>query len=87
MHAQECDPLTMVEPGDILSLYQSTYSNILDQLQLKDLFKGKEASQTSGGGYFYLAGRGSRLLAQAPWPAQGTIAGILVPLQDEALEV
>ena len=44
----------MVEPGDILSLYQSTYSNILDQLQLKDLFKGKEASQTSGGGAIFI---------------------------------
>jgi hypothetical protein len=45
----------MVEPGDILSLHQSTYSNILDQLQMKDLFKGKEASQTSGG--LFLSGR------------------------------
>jgi DNA-binding MarR family transcriptional regulator len=77
----------MIGPGDILSIHQSTCSNILDQLQLKDLIKRQRGGPDQRVVHLYLAGKGSGLLAQAPWPAQGAIAGILDPLQGEALEV
>ena len=69
----------------ILSIHQSTCSNILDKLQKKDLVKRDRTGQDQRVVSLYPTEKGTRLLVVAPRPIQGIIAEALLHLPDEVL--
>jgi DNA-binding MarR family transcriptional regulator len=80
------DPgMKVTKLAKILSVHQSTCSNILDKLQNKQLIKKERSEQDQRIVHLYLTEKGTQLLAQAPRPAQGEITDILQKLPDEIL--
>ena len=77
--------MKVTELADILSIHQSTCSNILDKLQQKELIKRERSGSDQRVVHLYLTEKGTKLLAKAPRPAQGTIADVLHKLPDEVL--
>jgi len=77
--------MKVTELARILSIHQSTCSNILDKLQQKDMIKRERSGPDQRVVHLYLTEKGTGLLAEAPRPAQGAIADVLQKLPDEVL--
>jgi len=77
--------MKVTELADILSIHQSTCSNILDKLQQKGMIKRERSGPDQRVVHLYLTEKGTTLLAKAPRPAQGAIADVLHKLPDEIL--
>ena len=71
--------------ADILSIHQSTCSNILDKLQQKDLLKRDRNGPDQRVVHLNLTERGIELMVNAPQPARGAVADALQHLPDELL--
>lgn len=71
--------------SEILSIHQTTCSNILDKIQQKDLIRRDRSGPDQRIVHLYLTEKGARLLADAPEPAQGLIVDALRRMPDEVL--
>lgn len=69
----------------VLSIHQSTCSNMLDKLQKKDLIYRERSNSDQRVVRLYVTEKGSTLLAKAPRPAQGTLTDVLLRLPDAVL--
>ena len=67
--------LTVSRLANVLSIHQSTCSNMLDKLQQKGLICRNRNSSDQRVVRLYLTASGSELLAKAPRPAQGPLVG------------
>ncbi len=80
------DPgLTVSALSKVLSIHQSTCSNLLDKIQKKGLVYRERSNTDQRLVRLYLTEKGSTLLAKAPRPAQGTLTDVLLRLPDEVL--
>lgn len=77
--------LKVTDLAEVLSIHQSTCSNILDKLQQKKLIKKERSGPDQRVVHLYLTRKGTGLLAQAPRPAQGAIVDVLQRLPDDIL--
>jgi len=77
--------MKVTELAAALSIHQSTCSNILDKLQQKGLIRRDRSGPDQRVVHLHLTEKGTKLLAQAPRPAQGAIADVLQRLPDEVL--
>jgi len=77
--------MKVTELAEVLSIHQSTCSNILDKLQQKNLIKRDRQGPDQRVVHLYLTEKGTGLLAHAPRPARGAIADVLQRLPDEVL--
>ncbi len=68
-----------------LTIHPSTCSNMLDQLEEKDLVRRDRSKKDQRTVHLYLTEAGTTLLAKAPRPAQGTMSEALERLSDEHL--
>jgi DNA-binding MarR family transcriptional regulator len=68
-----------------LTIHPSTCSNMLDQLEEKDLIRRDRSKVDQRTVHLYLTDAGTTLLAKAPRPAQGTMSEALEHLSDEHL--
>ncbi|MEA3470014.1 MAG: MarR family transcriptional regulator [Thermodesulfobacteriota bacterium] len=69
-----------------LTIHPSTCSNMLDQLEDKDLVRRDRSNKVDQRAvHLYLTEAGTTLLAKAPRPAQGTMSEALERLSDEHL--
>jgi MarR family transcriptional regulator, organic hydroperoxide resistance regulator len=68
-----------------LTIHPSTCSNMLDQLEEKDLVRRDRSKVDQRTVHLYLTEVGTTLLAKAPRPAQGTMSEALERLSDEHL--
>ena len=69
-----------------LTIHPSTCSNMLDQLEEKDLVRRDRSNKVDQRAvHLYLTETGTTLLAKAPRPAQGTMSEALERLSDEYL--
>ena len=68
-----------------LTIHPSTCSNMLDQLEEKDLVLRDRSKVDQRAVHLYLTDAGTTLLAKAPRPAQGTMSEALEHLSDEHL--
>ena len=81
------DPgLTVSGLAKVLSIHQSTCSNLLDKIQKKELIFRDRSSTDQRVVRLYLTDKGTEILARAPRPAQGTLADVLLRLPDDALQ-
>ena len=78
--------LTVSRLAKVLSIHQSTSSNMLDKLQKKELIYRERSDVDQRVVRLYLTEKGSTLLARAPRPAQGALADVLLRLPDKVLE-
>jgi DNA-binding MarR family transcriptional regulator len=69
----------------IMSIHQSTASNMLDKLEDKGLVRRERRGPDQRVVHLYLTDEGTRLLANAPRPAQGALTHALQQVSDEAL--
>jgi len=69
-----------------LTIHPSTCSNMLDQLEEKDLIRRDRSKVDQRAVHLYLTDAGTTLLAKAPRPAQGTMSEALERLSDEHLD-
>ena len=77
--------MKVTELAVVLSIHQSTCSNILDKLQQKGLVRRERSGPDQRVVHLHLTEKGTKLLAKAPRPAQGAIADVLQKLPDEVL--
>ena len=77
--------LKVSELAKILSIHQSTCSNMLDKLEAKKLVFRKRSSDDQRIVQLFLSDAGTTLLAKAPRPAQGALTGALHQLPDTTL--
>lgn len=77
--------LTVSGLARVLSIHQSTCSNMLDKLQQKELVCRERSSTDQRVVRLYLTEEGAAVLAKAPRPAQGTLTDVLLRLPDEVL--
>lgn len=68
-----------------LTIHPSTCSNMLDQLEEKDLIRRDRSKVDQRTVHLYLTNVGTTLLAKAPRPAQGAMSEALEHLSDEHL--
>ena len=68
-----------------LTIHPSTCSNMLDQLEEKDLIRRDRSKVDQRTVHLYLTDAGTTLLAKAPRPAEGTLPEALERLSDEHL--
>ncbi len=68
-----------------LTIHPSTCSNMLDQLEEKNLVRRDRSKKDQRTVHLYLTEAGTSLLAKAPRPAQGTMSEALEHLSDEHL--
>ncbi len=69
-----------------LTIHPSTCSNMLDQLEEKELVRRDRSNKVDQRAvHLYLTETGTTLLAKAPRPAQGTMSEALERLSDEYL--
>ncbi|MFH2122189.1 MAG: MarR family transcriptional regulator [Pseudomonadota bacterium] len=80
------------EPGQtvsalakVLSIHQSTCSNMLDKIQKKGLISRDRSLNDQRVVRLYLTEKGAILLAKAPRPAQGALSDVLCRLPDKVL--
>ena len=66
-----------------LTIHPSTCSNMLDQLEEKDLVRRDRSKVDQRSVHLYLTETGTALLAKAPRPAQGTMSEALEHLKSE----
>ena len=74
------------ELATVLSVHQSTCSNMLDKLQKKKLIYRDRSGPDQRVVRLYLTDKGTQLLANAPRPAQGALADVLLRLPDNVLD-
>lgn len=77
--------LTVSRLANVLSIHQSTCSNMLDKLQQKGLICRDRNSSDQRVVRLFLTESGAALLEKAPRPAQGALADVLLRLPDNAL--
>lgn len=77
--------LTVSGLAKVLSIHQSTCSNMLDKIQKKNLVYRERSSTDQRVVRLYLTESGTNLLAKAPRPAQGALTDVLFRLPDEVL--
>lgn len=77
--------LTVSGLAKVLSIHQSTCSNMLDKIQKKELVYRERASDDQRIVRLYLTEKGTMLLAKAPRPAQGAMTDVLLRLPDAVL--
>ena len=77
--------MKVTELASVLTIHQSTCSNILDKLQQKGLVRRERSGPDQRAVHLHLTEKGVKLLAEAPKPAQGTIAFVLQNLPYEVL--
>jgi DNA-binding MarR family transcriptional regulator len=77
--------LTVSRLANVLSIHQSTCSNMLDKLQQKGLICRDRNSSDQRVVRLFLTESGAALLKKAPRPAQGALADVLLRLPDNAL--
>lgn len=77
--------LTVSGLAKVLSIHQSTCSNMLDKIQKKELVCRERSDSDQRVVRLYLTEKGSNLLAKAPRPAQGALTDVLLRLPDEVL--
>lgn len=78
--------LKVSELARILSIHQSTCSNMLDKLEDKKLIQRTRGSEDQRIVRIFLSDAGNRLLAKAPRPAQGALIDALRRLPDITLD-
>lgn len=78
--------LKVSELARVLSIHQSTCSNMLDKLQEKELIRRDRTASDQRIVKIYLSEKGIQLLAAAPRPAQGAVTEALLKLPDQALD-
>lgn len=80
------DPgLTVSRLAKVLSIHQSTCSNMLDKLQQKGLICRDRNGSDQRVVRLFLTASGTALLDKAPRPAQGVLADVLLRLPDTTL--
>ena len=77
--------LKVSELARALTIHASTCSNMLDQLEDKDLIRRDRSKIDQRSVHLYLTEEGTKLLAKAPRPAQGTLSEALERLSDNHL--
>lgn len=77
--------LTVSGLAKVLSIHQSTCSNMLDKIQKKELVYRQRSTDDQRIVRLYLTEQGTSLLAKAPRPAQGALTDVLLRLPDEVL--
>ena len=77
--------LTVSGLAKVLSIHQSTCSNMLDKIQKKELVYRQRCMDDQRIVRLYLTEKGTSLLAKAPRPAQGALTDVLLRLPDEVL--
>lgn len=77
--------LTVSRLANVLSIHQSTCSNMLDKLQQKGLICRERNSSDQRIVRLFLTGSGTALLGKAPRPAQGVLSDVLLRLPGTAL--
>jgi DNA-binding MarR family transcriptional regulator len=77
--------LTVSALARVLSIHQSTCSNMLDKIQKKGLILRDRSLDDQRVVRLYLTDKGSTLLAKAPRPAQGALCDVLLRLPDKVL--
>jgi DNA-binding MarR family transcriptional regulator len=70
----------------VLSVHQSTASNMLDKLERKGLVRRERGGPDQRVVRLYLTSEGTALLANAPRPAQGALTDALQRLPDQVLK-
>ncbi|MEA2116050.1 MAG: MarR family transcriptional regulator [Thermodesulfobacteriota bacterium] len=78
--------LKVSELARALTIHASTCSNMLDQLEDKDLIRRDRSKIDQRAVHLYLTEEGTNLLAKAPRPAQGTLSEALERLSDKHLD-
>lgn len=78
--------LRVSDLSTIMSIHQSTASNMLDKLEDKGLLRRERRGPDQRVVRLYLTEAGSQLLADAPRPAQGALTHSLQQLPDETLD-
>lgn len=78
--------LKVSELARVLTIHPSTCSNMLDQLEDKDLVRRDRSKIDHRAVHLYLTEEGTQLLAKAPRPAQGTLSEALERLGDDNLD-
>ena len=77
--------LKVSELAKALTVHASTCSNMLDQLEDKDLVRRDRSKIDQRAVHLYLTEEGTKLLAKAPRPTQGTLSEALERLSDNHL--
>lgn len=77
--------LTVSGLAKVLSIHQSTCSNMLDKIQKKELVYRQRSTDDQRIVRLFLTEKGTSLLATAPRPAQGALTDVLLRLPDEVL--
>ncbi len=77
--------LTVSGLAKVLSIHQSTCSNMLDKIQKKELVYRQRCTDDQRIVRLYLTEKGTSVLATAPRPAQGALTDVLLRLPDEVL--
>lgn len=77
--------LKVSELARALTIHPSTCSNMLDQLENKDLIRRNRSKTDQRAVHLFLTEKGTQLLAKAPRPAQGTLSMALEHLSDNHL--
>lgn len=77
--------LKVSELARSLAIHPSTCSNMLDQLEAKELVRRDRSKIDQRAVHLYLTEEGTTLLAKAPRPAQGTLSEALKRLDDSHL--
>ena len=77
--------MKVTELASVLTIHQSTCSNILDKLQQKGLVIRERSGPDQRAVHLHLTEKGTKRLAEAPKPAQGAIAFVLQNLPYEVL--
>lgn len=77
--------LKVSQLAGILSIHQSTCSNMLDKLEAKELIYRKRISSDQRVVLLFLSEKGADVLARAPKPAQGALTEALLSLPDTTL--
>lgn len=78
--------LRVSDLSTLMSIHQSTASNMLDKLEDKGLVRRERRGPDQRVVRLYLTEEGGRLLADAPRPAQGALTHALQQVSDEALQ-
>lgn len=74
------------ELAKVLSLHQSTCSNMLDKIEEKGLVSRDRSTTDQRIVRLFLTEKGTKLLAAAPRPAQGALTQALFKLPDKTLD-
>lgn len=77
--------LKVSELARALTIHPSTCSNMLDQLEDKGLLRRDRSRTDQRAVHLFLTDEGTKLLATAPRPAQGTLSKALEQLSDTHL--